>query len=358
MERLPARVELLHGWPPVHDGRELVVSFPSLREHVKRAVLRRIGLWSFEDAISQEIARFLKQRGICAVLAEYGCTGVRVIDACRKASVPLIVHFHGYDAYRRDVLETDGQRYPEMFETAAALIVVSHDMKDQLRSLGAPEGKLFYNPYGVDTTLFQGADPAQAPPLFVAVGRFVDKKAPHLTLMAFRKVVEICPDSRLAMIGDGPLLEACRQLARVWRIEKAVEFRGARSHAEVSATMQRARAFVQHSIRAGNGDSEGTPVAVLEAGASGLPVVATRHGGIKDVVIEGETGFLVDEGDVEGMAEHMLRLARDPQLARALGHAARERVRAEFSMERSISGLWRIIERAIRQADVPSEASV
>ena len=347
---LPAEVEIIYSWPPMVDNRELVPLHPSLREHARRALLRRIGRWTFKQAIDQELAHYFNQFGIQALLAEYGPTGVRVINACQQANIPLIVHFHGYDAYRRDILQTEGQHYPELFEKATAIIAVSKDMMQQLRNLGAPEEKLYYNPCGVDTSLFQKADPSKAPPVFVAVGRFVDKKAPHLTLLAFKKVLESRSDARLVMIGDGPLWEACKQLAKVWKIESAVDFRGVRSHAEVAATMQGARAFVQHSIRPTHGDSEGTPVAVLEAGASGLPVVATRHAGIKDVVIEGKTGFLVDEGDMEGMAEYMIRLANDPELAARLGRAARERIEAEFSMEKSIAGLWEIIKGAIRDA--------
>ena len=83
---------------------------------------------------------------------------------------------------------------------------------------------------------------------------------------------------------------------------------------------------------------------ILEAGGSGLPVISTRHAGIPDVVIEGETGFLVDERDVEGMAKHMLRIAEDPPLAARLGQAARKRIADHFSLEGAISALWQVIE--------------
>jgi glycosyltransferase involved in cell wall biosynthesis len=111
----------------------------------------------------------------------------------------------------------------------------------------------------------------------------------------------------------------------------------------VQAQMAEALAFVQHSVTAPNGDMEGTPVAVLEAGAAGLPVIATRHAGIPDVVIEGETGLLVDEHDVEGMAAMMIRLAEMPETAMEMGSAARKRVREHFSMEQHISLLNRCI---------------
>jgi glycosyltransferase involved in cell wall biosynthesis len=115
----------------------------------------------------------------------------------------------------------------------------------------------------------------------------------------------------------------------------------------VAEEMRRARAFLQHSIRASDGDSEGTPVAILEAQASGLPVIATRHAGIPDVVLDGRTGFLVAEGDVNGMAEKIARLGEDAGLAAELGVEGRSHVLERFTMERSVASLWRIIEQVI-----------
>ena len=140
-----------------------------------------------------------------------------------------------------------------------------------------------------------------AAPVFVAVGRFVDKKAPQLTLAAFGQVAATLREAQLVMIGDGPLFESTRRAARSFGLEDRVEFRGRQTSQEVATAMRKARVFVQHSIRTVRGDSEGTPVSILEAGAAGLPVVSTRHAGIKDVVQHGSTGFLVEEGDVEGI---------------------------------------------------------
>jgi glycosyltransferase involved in cell wall biosynthesis len=111
--------------------------------------------------------------------------------------------------------------------------------------------------------------------------------------------------------------------------------------------MQKARAFLQHSVQALNGDSEGTPVSIIEAGASGLPVVSTRHAGIPDVIVEEETGFLVDERDVAGMAHYMQLLAEDPQFASRIGRAARQHIQGGYSMEQSISRLWSIIQDSV-----------
>jgi glycosyltransferase involved in cell wall biosynthesis len=235
-----------------------------------------------------------------------------------------------------------------MFRQAAAIIAVSREMVRRLVAMGAAPEKVHYNSCGVDCEEFSAGDPARAEPVLLAVGRFVDKKAPHLTLAAFAEARRACPDARLRMIGDGPLLADCRQLVRDLGVEEAVVFLGSQPHHVVQEEMKRARAFVQHSIEAPSGDCEGTPVAVLEAGASGLPVIATRHGGIPDVVIEGETGLLVDEQDVSGMAAHMTTLLKDPSLAGRQGQAGRRRIQELFSMDRSLGRLWAIIDTCIR----------
>jgi len=129
-------------------------------------------------------------------------------------------------------------------------------------------------------------------------------------------------------------------------MEGAVALQGTRPHADVAAAMRGARAFVQHSVRAGDGDCEGSPVAVAEAGAAGLPAVATRHAGIPETVLDGVTGLLVEERDVDGMADRMIELARDPALAARLGRAARERICSEFSMGKRIGRLAAILEDA------------
>ncbi|HKY30578.1 MAG TPA: glycosyltransferase [Pyrinomonadaceae bacterium] len=312
-----------------------------------RAVARRLVKVEHSHFEQRAVREFLLRNNVDAVLAEFAPTATLIMDACKQTQIPLIAHFHGFDAYRRSTLESFGHRYPELFQSAAAIIAVSRDMQDQLVELGAPREKLHYNSCGADTSIFHGADPLNSPPTFVAVGRFVDKKAPHLTLLAFKATVEVVREARLIMLGDGPLWEACYQIRKALGLSESVELLGPQSQSDVAGIMRKARSFVQHSIKTQDGDSEGTPVAVLEAGASGLPVVATRHAGIKEAVIEGKTGLLIDEGDITAMAEQMIRLAKDPSLAARLGTAAREWILAEYSMEKSIANLWTIIEGAL-----------
>jgi len=350
-ERLPADVTVVHTnggvLPMIGDRTVLSQSFGSRAfRKTQRLIARRDWEWEITNGYLQAF------RGADAVLAEYGPTAVAVADACELAGIPLIAHFHGYDASKHDVLKAMRDKYPRMFTSAAAIIAVSTAMGRKLVSLGAPPEKVHVNACGVDCEQFAATDPGKTPPTFVAVGRFVEKKAPYLTLLAFAEVQKQQPETRLRMVGDGPLLGPCRDMARGLGLTNSVSFLGGQPHDMVAREMQIARAFVQHSIESSNGDCEGTPVGVLEASASALPVVSTRHAGIPDVVVDGETGLLVDEKDVRRMAEHMLRVAHDPQLAARLGRAGRERIVSNYTMDHSISRLWSIVESCAKSRPV------
>ncbi len=294
--------------------------------------------------MKERIAASLRAERVQVLLAEYGPTGEALIDSAAAACIPLVVHFHGYDAHRHDVLERMGN-YRRLFGAAKALVVVSRSMEQQLLALGAPRGKVLYNCYGIDVEQFRAGEPGAAPLHFLAVGRFVDKKAPWLTLLAFRELHRQRPDARLTMAGTGPLWEAAAGLVKALGMEASVDLCGVKTPEEVADLMRRSRAFVQHSVVPPSGDSEGTPLAVLEAMASGLPVVATRHAGIADVVAHGERGLLSAEYDTETMAAHLLQLADHPEQAAAMGQAGRAYVLAHHRVEECVGALQQLLVR-------------
>jgi colanic acid/amylovoran biosynthesis glycosyltransferase len=230
-------------------------------------------------------------------------------------------------------------------------VSVSHFMTDTLVKMGAPPSKIVYNPYGPRDYFYEIQSDYRS--TILAVGRFTDIKAPHLTLMAFKQVLKTCPEARLVMVGAGDLLECCKSLAKTLGIDGHVDFRGAIKHQEMLPLFAQACCFVQHSVTPSYGDAEGTPVAILEAGAAALPVVSTRHAGIADAVIHSRTGFLVAEGDVEGMAAHMRTLIEDKDLCRAMGARARAHIGASYNIQRHIACLQGLIDAARQQARAP-----
>ena len=357
---LPGPLVRLHGEPfPIWDGNGVPLASPlrgaprtlvarALRvppSRLDRVLVRLLG----NSARDRTLARSLRRRRVRVVLAEYGPTGVAMNAPCQRAQIPMVVHFHGFDASEHAVIAEFGDRYRELFAHAGAVVAVSRAMRDQLLILGASSDRVELIPYGVDVNpSAPPCRPGERPATFVAVGRFVDKKAPHLTLLAFSQFATRHPDARLVMIGDGPLRETCLRMAESLRLRDRVRFPGPLSPAEVATALNSARCFVQHSVRPSCGDMEGTPVAILEAMAAGIPVVATRHGGIVDAVIDGSTGYLIDEGDVPAMAAAMERLCTSPDRAASFGRSGWRRALQEYRREDRLAELTTLLDRVVR----------
>jgi glycosyltransferase involved in cell wall biosynthesis len=302
--------------------------------------LRKVNLL---DQETEALMKLFKRKKVSCVLAEYGTTGAKLTQACQKNNLPLVVHFHGYDASRIDILEKYKVLYQQMFSSSKAIIAVSSPMKKKLLSLGADDNKVKCISCGIDLSKFKPINKGFSYD-FLAVGRFVEKKAPYLTILAFSQVVKTIPDARLLMVGDGPLRSICKQLAGSLNIRDKVEFRGVLNNEEVAQLMKRVFCFVQHSLTAESGDTEGTPVAILEASASALPVISTKHAGILDAVKHEETGFLVEEGDVNGMAEYMIRLVKKPNEAKRLGLNGRKWIATNYDIKSRIADLWAVLQ--------------
>ena len=139
------------------------------------------------------------------------------------------------------------------------------------------------------------------------------------------------------------MLDMCQALAGQLAIAERVIFHGARPHQFVRERMQRAAVFVQHSVTSANGDTEGLGVSLLEAMMSAVPVVATRHNGFLETVVDGKTGFLVAEHDVGAMAEKMRLLLEKPELRMRMGQAGRERAVRHFSSTLEIHLLRKVM---------------
>jgi glycosyltransferase involved in cell wall biosynthesis len=356
-----AHVEMLQGekvivghrdWDWSHEGRMIRHFYSSrpvrrkLRGLLPSAVHRRVA--ETEKAVIDDRAdamhAFFRRHDVSVILAEFGTVGADILPFAQAAGIPLVVHFHGHDAHRTVVVEAYRARYREMFAYAARILTVSRFMTDTLVAMGAHRDRIVYNPYGPRERFFD-ITPAY-PATVLSLGRFTDIKANYLTLIAFRRALESVPDARMVMAGDGELLETCRTLARAWGIADRVTFPGAVRHAEITPLFENACCFAQHSVTPSYGDAEGTPVAILEAGAAGLPVISTLHAGIPDVVVDGVTGFLAGERDVESMAANMVRCLENPEMCRSMGAAARAHVRSNLSLAAHIARLQQAIEEA------------
>lgn len=293
------------------------------------------GVLRGQPAISPQYKALIKsfrKEKIDIVYAEYGITGVAILEICKKLNLPLIVNFHGYDLSEYSVLEAYKEAYQSLFEYASNIIAVSKVMVDKLIDLGCNPNKIVYTPCAPENSFFD-IKPEYTENSFLFVGRFVDKKAPYYTILAFKKVLEKYPNAKLYMAGEGPLLNTCINLSNYLKINQQILFLGKCTHKELMSYYTKVKGYVQHSITSSNGDMEGTPVAILEASAAALPVVSTLHAGIPDVIINKETGLLVHEHDVDGMAQNMIHLLEDEQIVKAMGNNGRRNVQENFNMK-------------------------
>ncbi len=312
--------------------------FMPLKSSGKGGVLRRL-ISRVRVALNILLLRTVLLRKEGSILVEYGTTAAKALPSLEKLDRKVIVHFHGHDAHRKTVLKKYAQAYHDIFHCASAIVAVSHAMESALIELGAPKEKVHYIVCGIDPALFIKTNVSLNQAVFFACGRFVDKKAPHLTIKAFHRAWSINPDIRLRMAGDGPLWDQCDELIKHLGMEHVVTLMGSITPEAVADELASCRAFLQHSVIAPDGDSEGTPVVILEAMCSAVPVIATRHAGIKDIVKEGESGILVDEYDVEAMADAILRLAEDNIEAARLGEHGHEEVVRNYTLDASIAKL-------------------
>jgi len=340
-KNLPFNIKFYYGGylPSGLEGEADILKL-SFFERIKRRLLRG---FSFQE---KKILFSLRKEKVNCVLAEYGITAAESLKIVKHLQLPLIVHFHGFDASIKNLIDTYKEKYKSVFNYASGVIVVSSKMQSDLISLGCPKQKIIINPCGPNDSFFKIV-PDYKNLQFISVGRFVEKKAPYLTIFSFKKVVEQFPSAKLIMVGTGDLLNICKDLVHCLKLDNNIEFRGICTPVEVKELFKKSLAFVQHSITAENGDSEGTPVAVLEAQAASLPVIATLHAGIQDVVINNESGFLVEEKDIERMAQNMIRVITETGLAKKMGAIGRNRVEQNFSMDIHLKLIEDLINKSI-----------
>ncbi len=275
------------------------------------------------------------------------------------AEVARLVHrltgiSYSFSAHAKDLYLTRPAALARRVRDAQFVLVCSSAAADHLRQIAAelagPEhaAKIVLAPHGVDTARFRPLTAGQLPGVSVqpcgtlhvlAVGRLVEKKGYPVLLEALARARSQGHEIDLTVIGGGALLPALRADAERLGVAGAVRFLGPRNQHEVVAAYRGADLFAQASVVLPDGDRDGIPNSVLEAMASGLPVVATEAGGIPEVVAHGECGLLAAPGDALALAAHFTTLARDPQMRHRLGRGARARVVESFDRHSKIRAI-------------------
>jgi len=303
--------------------------------------------WQISAGETKKIL-FVMEREGCAVLhVFFGNAAVHLLPLLRRSPVPVVVSFHGSDVAGSMASPGYGQAVREMFDLATLVPCRSEQLAGAVGRLGCPAEKLrLMRTVLPDIPFAQRHPPAEGAWKIVQAARLVPKKGIATALNAFAAFAGKFPASTFAIAGEGPMEEELRGLAAGLGVADRVQFPGFLSQEALRRLFRDSHIFFHPSETAG-GDVEGVPNALLEAMAGGLPVVATRHGGIPEVVRDGESGLLCAERDASALAGALAKLAASPALFTEMSGRASASVKEQFSAGRQIEAVEEIYREAI-----------
>jgi glycosyltransferase involved in cell wall biosynthesis len=283
-----------------------------------------------------------------AAFVEYGPNAILARESLSALGIPFVVHFHGYDASRWLAVPWYAEQIKKVFHDARAVLVPSNHLRRRLIIAGCPAEKVHAIHHGIASDRTEPVDWTKLqdqPPSIIHLGSLVEKKSPIPLLHALRLVQRRLPEARLTIVGAGPCADAVAKAVNDLGLRDSVRLLGAMEHADALREMRRGHWIcAQHSATAPDGDQEGFSISLLEAAALGLPVVSTIHDGIPENVIDGKTGYLVPEWDYEAMADRLIALLENPDVARRMGQTGRDLVLRERRFELRVDRIRELLE--------------
>ena len=306
--------------------------------------------WQISPAEVRATERALTESNAELLHIYFGHIATLLRPLIRQWQKPSLVSFHGADvlvdmqkpAYRRAT--------EEMLSLVRRVLVRSDSLRQAVIDLGCAPEKIEIQRAGIPLADFpfrERSIPGDGRWRLLQAGRLIEKKGLKTTLRAFARFQKEFPAARLTIAGEGPQLEELQSLARELQIDSAVDFVGFVSQEELRELLYSSHIFLHPSETGRDGNQEGVPNSMLEAMASGLPVFATRHGGIPEVVENNVSGILANERDHRTLGDALIETAKSPDRLRAMGHVASESVAKNFNQTEQARLLEEIYLREI-----------
>ena len=298
----------------------------------------------------QTLDSLLERHGADLMHIYFGHTGVHLLPFIEQWDKPCVVSFHGADVAHKPEIKDYPGKLRRLFNAVPLVFARSQSLADRLTHLGCPPEKLRINRTGIPLSEFAFVDrepPRDGKWRVVQACRLIPKKGIATSLRAFAIFKKDNAGAEFFIAGKGPLQPELEMLAGGLGILRDVHFVGFLSQPKLLDLYASSHVFLHPSEISPNQDQEGVPNSVLEAMATGLPVVATRHGGIPEAVDHGRTGFLVAEEDHVGLANAMQLITTSPVLLERMGERAHATVIERFEQEAQIDQLESFYEEAI-----------
>jgi colanic acid/amylovoran biosynthesis glycosyltransferase len=298
----------------------------------------------------QTLDSLLERHGADLMHIYFGHTGVHLLPFIEQWDKPCVVSFHGADVAHKPEIRDYPAKLRRLFNAVPLVFARSQSLVERLIQLGCPPEKLRINRTGIPLNEFPFVDrqpPANGKWRIVQACRLIPKKGVASSLRAFAIFKKDNPRAEFLIAGKGPLQPELEMLAGGLGILRDVHFLGFLSQPKLRQLYASSHLFLHPSEISPNQDQEGVPNSVLEAMATGLPVAATRHGGIPEAVDHGRTGFLVAEEDHVGLANAMQLITSSPALLKQMGQRAHSTVIERFGQDAQIDQLESFYEEAI-----------
>jgi len=326
---------------PYHDVEIIPPqrSFFDRRRLVEKHLLRKSPFfYRGEYADTLEI---LGRRKPDLVHVYFGHTAVALLPLLLDTPIPVVVSFHGMDTRLRPCNNYQAN-LEKVFRRADLILVRSNSLGQRLIAMGCSPEKIRLNRTGIPIEKFPWSD--RVPPddgrwKLLQACRFVEKKGLFDTLAAFQELRKRFPLAELVLAGDGPLRQALEQKIGELGLRHCARIMEFQNQHQLCALFHDAHVFVHPSKLTDDGNCEGIPNVILEAMSSGLPVAATRHGGIPELLAQGHNGRLVAEGDVPGLAGALSEILSDYDGALEMARRGRGKLVESFAHGTQIRSL-------------------
>lgn len=279
----------------------------------------------------------------------FGWVGKKVIELKELDILKgkFITAFHGSDMSVY-IKKHGDNTYNSLFNKGDLFLPISERWKRKLIKMGCDERRIIVHRMGINTDEFCFSQRRRNKKVkLLTVGRLVEKKGIEYGIRAVVKILKKYPHVLYNIAGDGPLRTNLENLVKEQEACSNIKFWGWQTHANIKKLIQEANIMITPSITSSKGDEEGIPVVLMEALSSGLPVIASKHSGIPELVKNGKSGFLVPERDVGALTEKLQHIIEHPEICQKIGQTGRKYVEEHYDINKLNDRLEKIYKELI-----------
>ncbi|MBD6616575.1 colanic acid biosynthesis glycosyltransferase WcaL [Komarekiella sp. 'clone 1'] len=285
------------------------------------------------------VAKLLEKKSVYDIIhCHFAPNGVKgsILREIGVIQGNIVTTFHGYDVNEKSLMY-NAEIYKLTFSMGDLYTTNTTFTGNKAIKLGCPVDKLIKLPVGLDLSQYTFQKRQLCPNetiKILTIARLVEKKGIEYSIKAIANVLKNYSNLEYQIVGDGPLRESLEKLAIELKVINKIKFLGWQTQDEVCQLYADSHIFILSSVTASNGDQEGQGLVLQEAQAMGLPILSTLHNGIPDGVLDGKSGFLVPERDVDALAEKLRYLVEHPESWGSMGLAGRKFVEEHYDINK------------------------